>query len=251
MFSKSALPWFSDFNCEVERTCGKLPCSQAIGQPWTEFWPPKSGSQLHLYLQSKFPEVFSWRFDRTKPYDRPWRNWTSSALAKREPAVEILSSYSDSGSNLNDLSYCPDLRLMTDVETGNDSQHTSALDLDQQISWLGLPSVRPADFHYIAQLSRYKHEKPYLSRLPCIDGLKRTNIVAKKQSVQIFEVNGHEESFNIDESGFEFAKWPVIPQDWSSSRVRSYYTQELCNWLKNYLGCEEVFPYAYKVRLFL
>jgi hypothetical protein len=53
-------------------------------QPWRFYWPPISQETVKIWVSSEFPEVLSWRFDRTRPFDRPWRTWTKSARAMRE-----------------------------------------------------------------------------------------------------------------------------------------------------------------------
>lgn len=53
-------------------------------QPWKVVWPLKGPAWENLWSQSEYPEVTSWSFDAQRPFDRPWRTWTRSALAKSE-----------------------------------------------------------------------------------------------------------------------------------------------------------------------
>lgn len=53
-------------------------------QPWKVVWPLKGHAWENLWSQSEYPEVTSWSFDAQRPFDRPWRTWTRSALAKSE-----------------------------------------------------------------------------------------------------------------------------------------------------------------------
>jgi len=46
---------------------------------------------MEAWLRSEFPEVLSWRFDRNRPFDRPWRAWTRSARTMAEQGAESLS----------------------------------------------------------------------------------------------------------------------------------------------------------------
>ena len=39
---------------------------------------------VDIWHKSEFPEVTDWNFDPQCPFDRPWRTWTRSALAKSE-----------------------------------------------------------------------------------------------------------------------------------------------------------------------
>jgi hypothetical protein len=48
----------------------------ALVQPWKCFWPPVFGSNTYRKLEDEHPNVLTWRFDKTRPFDRPWRHWT-------------------------------------------------------------------------------------------------------------------------------------------------------------------------------
>jgi hypothetical protein len=54
-------------------------------QPWRAFWPPASMNEdCGIWAKSEFPEATSWKFDSKTPFDRPWRTWTRTAIAKSE-----------------------------------------------------------------------------------------------------------------------------------------------------------------------
>jgi hypothetical protein len=47
---------------------------------------------MDIWLRSEFPEVLSWRFDLTRPFDRPWRAWTRSARAMEKQGAMVNTS---------------------------------------------------------------------------------------------------------------------------------------------------------------
>jgi hypothetical protein len=133
------------------------------------------------------------------------------------------------------------------------SRHTirqTRQDLDGEFDALNLPTVQPESFHHLAPLKRYRNEKPYKCQLPkeCFPGFKMHNLVSKNYRVSIADVSGHEARFSLPVSGFEFAKCPVAVQSWSDDYVSSEYLPGLVEWLKQRLGCRDVFCYAYNVR---
>jgi len=79
---KSAFMWFLDSapdDKEVNDTS-----TTTVRQPWRCYWPPKDEKTMAHWLQSEFPEVLSWSFDRNRPFDRPWRTWARSTRAMQE-----------------------------------------------------------------------------------------------------------------------------------------------------------------------
>jgi hypothetical protein len=110
-----------------------------------------------------------------------------------------------------------------------------------------MEKVYPASFGYLTPLNLYEIEKPYLSRLPALPGFDRTNIVGQNQPVPIHEVSGHENLFKLDECGFEFVNIPGELKQWSESSICVDYMPILKRWLKDHIGCEDVYIYAYSV----
>lgn len=55
-------------------------------RPWMAHWPPRSGHNTSVWATSDSPSVLSWRYSPQQPFDRPWRSWTRTPLAKQEIA---------------------------------------------------------------------------------------------------------------------------------------------------------------------
>lgn len=166
------------------------------------------------------------------------------AVAVQTPAVTV-NAVSPPTSNRSETQYPSSLMSRN---TNDHDRRSASTTLDQQIKAMRLSSVVPLSFHYAALLPSYGCEKPYLSRLPCLTGLKRTNIAASKHGVQIFDLSGHEAAFRLDESGFEFAKSPIIMAEWTTSSVLEQYLPSMREWVKEHIRCADAFVYAYNVR---
>jgi hypothetical protein len=110
-----------------------------------------------------------------------------------------------------------------------------------------METIYPARFGYLAPLTRYETEKPYLSRLPALPEFTRSNIMGQNRPVPIHEVSGHEYLFKLDESGFEFVNIPGSFGQWSDSSICGTYMPVIRSWLKDHIGCEDVYIYAYSV----
>lgn len=217
-------------------------------RPWRAFWPPVNREDPSQWSNSEFPSVCSWRFDPSQPFERPWRLWTRTSRAAKESAKNT-TSWSDDAASVSSTS---DNRPPLDESSVRDScvcrsSQTKLLDAD--MNKRGFKTVFPALLYYLAPLSKYHTEKPYLSRLPSLPGFVRTNIVGCEKVVQIHEATGHEDLFTLDSSGFEFAKWSFSLAPWTEACVRNLYLPSLCQWLKSYLLCSDVHVYAYNVGL--
>lgn len=132
--------------------------------------------------------------------------------------------------------------------TDEDSPLTLRAYLEDYLKSAQLETVIPESFNYLAPIPLYRSEKPYLSRLPFCEGLKRTNIVGQSYSVEIFNVAGREEHFLLETSGFQFLRFPIPATSWTQDYVRSDYIPLLSRWLKGHFNCDEVLIYAYNVR---
>jgi hypothetical protein len=197
-------------------------------QPWKVFWPPVDDK---AWQDSEFPEVVSWNFDSNQPFTRPWRMWTRTARAKEENTVPSSTD------------------LMLAKEDRQDDDEAKDLGLQTFISKnMHLKLVSSNAFNYLAPLDLYITEKPYLSRLPSLSGFARTNIVGQSYPIQIHDVSGHEKSFTLDQSGFEFANftWPLT--EWTNSAICETYIPRLNQWIKERFNCSDVNIYAYSVR---
>ncbi|KAL2142847.1 hypothetical protein VTI28DRAFT_678 [Corynascus sepedonium] len=195
--------------------------------PWRCFWPPIVDSESYKRLEKEHPDVLTWRFDITRPFDRPWRLWTipspaeggicSLQVAQNDPAPAI---------------------------------QRERRDLDEEFRGLNLPTVQPDCFHHLAPLERYQKEKPYKCQLPreCFPGFQMHNLMSKSYRVSITNISGHEARFSLPVSGFEFAKCPITVNDWTDKNVSFEYLPRLAKWLKQRFGCRDVFCYAYNFR---
>jgi hypothetical protein len=83
--SASGLPYFLDLEHKLGNEIGGV-SSKELQRPWQSVWPPRLGSAEYSSLCVTCPEAISWRFDPSAPFDRPWRLWTRSLLAKQEQA---------------------------------------------------------------------------------------------------------------------------------------------------------------------
>lgn len=120
-------------------------------------------------------------------------------------------------------------------------------ELEEQLKQYKLPEVKPDEFNYLAPLELYNRHKPYLSRLPYTESLKRSNIVGKSYPVTIHNVRGSEHLFTLDKSGFEFHDLPFQMSEWTDETVQSHYIPFLNEWLRGMFKCERLFIYAYNV----
>ncbi|KAK4446913.1 hypothetical protein QBC34DRAFT_144192 [Podospora aff. communis PSN243] len=209
-------------------------------QPWRLFWPPTTGSDVYARLLNEHPEVLLWQFDVTRPFDRPWRQWTDR--------FQVQEGQTPLWSCANSLSHiASDSHRQDDIE----DRQAGRITLDQQMKLLDLPNVQPESFNYLAPLDLYQDEKPYKCQLPgsCFAGSKMNNLFSMNYpDVVISNVSGYESLFSLDQSGFEFAKCPVSVRGWSDETVVSTYLPALVKWLKLRLDCQEVFCYAYNFR---
>lgn len=88
---ESNIVWYLDSEPEEPGTKNESAKTIRARQPWRSYWPPRCHKVREEWLHSEFPEVLSWRFDRTQPFDRPWRAWTRSTRAMEEPAAMVIT----------------------------------------------------------------------------------------------------------------------------------------------------------------
>ncbi|KAH7412816.1 hypothetical protein BKA64DRAFT_702932 [Cadophora sp. MPI-SDFR-AT-0126] len=225
--------WY--FDSEPDEYYSKSESEKGLScrQPWRAFWPPKSKRMKLAWLQSEYPEVLTWRFDPTLPFDRPWRVWARSTDAMKEKAITVtpIRSTRKQGQTL--------IRAR---------QQSCRSDLNDLIENLHLKSVPTGGVSFLAYHDIYHTEKPYLSRLPSGTSLPRTNLITSNHQLDVFDISGHESSFTLAKSGFEYAKSSVRLHQWSDSSVCSEYIPQMEKWLEMYLGCDRAFIYAYNFR---
>ncbi|PGG95440.1 hypothetical protein AJ79_05281 [Helicocarpus griseus UAMH5409] len=243
MEDTSAAPthWAQELDLEpVKNQNGPAEAATAqkgVRQPWREYWPLTCGSRLYEKFQIEFPDILSWRFDSTRPFERPWRFWRDRIAPGKEG--DLYKGAEESKEE-------PLLRQRAASESA--IQADSRRNLDEQLKKLNMIAVESVPFYYLAPLDLYRVQKPYRHQMPNIDGLKRSNVVTQCHPVTVYEVSGNEHVFTLEKSGFEFAKCPVSMEDWTESSVIEQYIPRLEDWLKGYLGCEQVSVYTYRFR---
>jgi hypothetical protein len=232
--------------------------AQGLRQPWTDYWPPRHGDHLYQELASKYPAVLqSRKFEAGRLFEQPWREWTTPyAEPPASPGAEAvrpvrMENYGwwHPGVPLSSKPY-----LMADFCSsaerhvyGSTSWPTKSHGVDRLIQGLNLDSVCPPDFFYLANLELYRREKPFRCQLPRVPGYRMSNIEASRHHVRIHNIAGHENLFTLDEAGFEFTKCPVQLPRLRDEDVIKDYLPWLQTWLKELLGCQLVFFYAYNV----
>ena len=123
-------------------------------------------------------------------------------------------------------------------------------ELDDQLQMAQMSRIELTPFHYLAPLERYDKEKPYLSRLPFLSNMKRTNIMAQEYPVTVYNLFGHEKLFTLEKSGFEFKEMPFKVGSWSDQTVLDEYIPVFREWLKKRFDCATVIIYAFNVRCY-
>jgi hypothetical protein len=254
MKQQAGITWYLDLEASVEEAENVAIETRPQYQPWRAYWPPKCERMMQIWLQSEFPEVLSWRFDRHLPFDRPWRTWTRSACALKDRAegMSCRPMRDTAGTQLISALF---ILLNTISEYMNSLPPQSVLtqvakassDVDDLIRKCKLHTADPSVFHFLIPLNLYKTEKPYLSRLPSGTELPRTNIRTESQVLKVFDVSGYEPHFTLERSGFQYAKSPIRMEHWNDSSVCSEYIPKVEAWLVKHLKCSDAFVYAYNV----
>ncbi|KAK4146230.1 uncharacterized protein C8A04DRAFT_10038 [Dichotomopilus funicola] len=219
------------------------PASKALARPWMSYWPPQVGSEVYLLLQQTAPEALSWRFNPTRPFDRPWQTWVKAAISAGKPCVSrVLSPGNASGG----------CSMPTSETTPAPSQRLGASrprPLDAEIAALGLPFVAPQQLNYLSDDSLYDVSKPFHTRLPFLGEIRRSNITGQGYSgIRIHDLSDHEDEFTLDISGFQYLRVPTVIRDWTKEAVESHYLPEMETWLKGFFGAQRVHIYAYTFR---
>ncbi|KAF2110836.1 hypothetical protein BDV96DRAFT_650453 [Lophiotrema nucula] len=223
-------------------------------RPWSLFWPPVPGDALHNWLKAECPGVLSWRFDPSQPFDRPWQKWTLDARRSgRTCPSTVLPA---AALKPHPASGCGDTLAHTSngslepIEDGEfEGRRAMAVLLDRAIKDWGLIAVTPRTFHYLASHAMYVMEKPFHSRLPFLNGLRRTNVIGQAyENVLVHDVTGFEEKFSLSESGFQFLRVPTTITDWNAETVRQTYLSMMEGWLKEFFGSDLVRIYTHNFR---
>jgi hypothetical protein len=122
-------------------------------------------------------------------------------------------------------------------------------ELEHLLSCLRLPFVELQEFNYLASCHDNDDEKPYKCQLPAFGDMKMRNLEAQSYPVKIRDITGHEDSFTLEESAFQFIKCPVWLKQWSEESVCRDYLPTMQEWLKQRFGAEDVKIYNYNVSL--
>ncbi|MCJ1310480.1 hypothetical protein MMC25_004144 [Agyrium rufum] len=214
-----------------------------IERPWKKYWPPTKEDDLQRWRKTDTPEFLQWRFDPTNPFDRPWRSYVRTKAAKKEPVYTTLPKDSQSKASEDQ-----GMDLQSNQQHAADIPPVLCHKLQAEICDRRLPLVKVESFNYLAPLKLYQTQKPYLSRLPYAEDLKRSNIVAKSYPVNIYNIRGNEDLFSLDDSGFEFRSIPFQLNHWSDAGLQKEYIPFLTQWLKKHFQTERVLIYAYNFR---
>jgi hypothetical protein len=137
---------------------------------------------------------------------------------------------------------------LSDSDSDFDLSSASTTDISDLVA--KLPKVQGATITYLAPLELYKTQKPYFSQLPCGTALARTNLVESDHPVEVRDISGKEDMFELDETGFQFMHLPTNISDWTDESVQSEYLPDISAWLKEHFKCKNVFIYNYNVRRF-
>ena len=230
-------------------------CEDPNRRPWRAFWPPKIRSELYEWLSKECPDAITWRFNPETPFVRPWHRWAKlfEAFSCRTQVLSnggVTSEVAALRPTMSASDYLANGRNKAgEAPTAQPPQRFTSNNVE--LDSLRLETVTPQDFHYLADLDLYKLEKPFHSRLPYLNGLKRTNIVAQSyQNVSISDISQSSYSFLLDTSGFEYIKAPVNLAQYTNDMVESEFLPRMSKWLQDHYGCRKAYIYTYNVRCF-
>jgi hypothetical protein len=121
-------------------------------------------------------------------------------------------------------------------------------EVDTQIAALNLRSIVPQQLNYLSDDSLYDTTKPFHTRLPFLGEIRRSNITGQGYSgIKIHDLSGHEDTFTLDTSGFQYLRIPTAVTNWTKEATESHYLPEMETWLKDFFGAESIHIYAYTV----
>lgn len=91
----------------------------------------------------------------------------------------------------------------------------------------------------------FRKEKPYVSLVPFLaKGANFTNTEVDEHTMEIKNVRGRESEFDLDKNGFSYVLYQ--PKERPGHDVQSPdhpYMKEISEFLKSYLGAQDVTPY--------
>jgi hypothetical protein len=62
------------------------------------------------------------------------------------------------------------------------------------------------EIYHLQELPLYAREKPYTMRYVPEDGIAVSNVVREKHTVQVKDIRGHEDEYQLDTNGFTISK---------------------------------------------
>lgn len=118
-----------------------------------------------------------------------------------------------------------------------------------ELESLRLETITLQDFRCLADLDLYKPENPLHSRLPYLNGLKRTNIAGQShQNVSNSDISQSSYSFFLDRSSFEYIEAPVNLAQYTHDMVEFEYLPRMSKWPRDHYRCRKAYVYTYNVR---
>jgi len=76
-----------------------------------------------------------------------------------------------------------------------------------------------------------------------------SNIATENYPVPIHDISGHEKSFRLDVSGFQFYDCPISVGEWNDQAITESYLPALRDWAVTLLGGDSGLVYSYNVSL--
>ncbi|KAK5633885.1 hypothetical protein RRF57_009599 [Xylaria bambusicola] len=245
--ARSALP-FLDAVGECDE---HGPHHQALIRPWKAFWPPDEGGELHRLLDQTCPEVLTWRFHSDRPFDKPWHKWSKQAILTGQNCTsQILPPIDAQDKAISDSKDQGERRLATGGHHCRNcrNQVKGSESIDKIITNLGLRAVIPAQLNYLSPNTIANCVKPFHTRLPFLGQIRRSNIIAQAYSdIKVFDIDGHEDKFNLSTSGFQFTRFTQHCDQWTDTYVRDVYLPAMSKWLQVFFNCRRVVIYTYTV----
>ncbi|KAI1673547.1 hypothetical protein Ptr902_00300 [Pyrenophora tritici-repentis] len=188
-------------------------------QPWRAWWPPTvqgfTTQEAAEKMSTKEPWM-KWLFNEQKPFEKPWLKW---ALPKP--------------SHYNSLSDVPEVKHEPDFI----KQQTGALSPDEVSPFN--PIRTNTYLQFFEQGSEHSAEKPYVCKVPPPTSRQaQINFGGSYKKVMMTDVRGHEDIFELDKHGFQFAAQKLNVH--GSALDLESYTRQMSVWLKEYLHAREV-----------
>ncbi|KAJ8114273.1 hypothetical protein ONZ43_g4939 [Nemania bipapillata] len=195
-----------------------------LSQPWRQWWPPNKTNTGELSSPDCLTPWVSWRFDHDQRFRKPWVDWPMN-----EPSNYASEKPRDEPGH-------DEAFIQKEVERQGP---------DPKID----PSVpRTSSFvQFFGAGPNYTLEKPYASKIPPSNpDTPQINFGGVYHKIMMSDTLGLEDHFSLDVDGFKFE--PGAYQGPTETFEISAYLDHTMSWLKNHLGCSEVFVFDYTLR---